>query len=123
MSTRSTRACELWKAAVHVDSQIDDRQVKADGSCVTCSRGEFEALRDSAEIAWREYRNQIAADSAMAECDSIGMTGLSLFGEDGISNAACNMALPLALLVFLIIVVIGFDIQIDWEYLPRLLGI
>jgi len=122
MSTRSTKACELWKAAVHVDNQIDARQIKADGSCVQCSAAEYEGLKNAAEHAWQAYHVQITADSAMAECDSIGMTGLSLFGEDGISNAACNLALPLALVVFLIIIVVGFDLPVDWQYIPRLLG-
>ena len=46
-----------------------------------------------------------------------------LNGQAGISNGACNLALPLALLIFLVIIVVGFDLPVDWQYVPHLLGL
>ena len=40
-----------------------------------------------------------------------------------LTNGLCNLIPLLALVVFLIVLVIGFDIQINWQYLPRLLGL
>ena len=120
MSTRSRRAIELHRAAVHIENQIDERQVKVDGSCVSCGAQEYQDLKNAAERAWDAYHDQVQQDFIDEGENADG----SLWdNEDGMSNALCNLAMPLALVVFLAVVVIVLDIQVDWQYIPRLLGL
>ena len=40
-----------------------------------------------------------------------------------LTNGLCNLLPLLALVVFLVVVVVGLDIPIDWGYLPGILGL
>jgi len=130
MITRSQRAVELWKTAVHIDGQIDERQVKEDGSCIACSAGEYEGLKNAAERAWGAYHAQVQKDELLdnEREERAGMLLVEnfvrqgLWGESGISNGACNLAMPLALVVFLVVLVIAAHIPVDLMFVPGLLG-
>jgi len=53
----------------------------------------------------------------------MGNLATFLNGESGsISNGACNLAMPIALVVFLVVLVIARDIPVDWTYVPRIFG-
>ena len=119
VSTRSRRAIELHRAAVHIENQIDQRQVKADGSCVSCGAQEYEDLKNAAEWAWDTYHDQVLQDENADENADDSMWD----NENGMSNALCNLAMPLALVVFLVLVVVGLDVPIDWGYVPGLFGL
>jgi len=43
--------------------------------------------------------------------------------ESGISNAANNLVLPIAFLVFLLVLVAGTDLQIDFSFMALILGL
>ena len=46
-----------------------------------------------------------------------------LFGESGISNGACNLAMPIALVVFLVVVTSALGIPIHWNYVLHMFGL
>jgi len=47
-----------YAKAISIDTQIDARVIRADGSAVPTTAAEGEALKDSAERAWADYREE-----------------------------------------------------------------
>ena len=71
----STAARAAYSKAIALDTAIDARVIRADGTVTESTPEEFEALKDAAEWAWADYREakdaQVAdeqdLDEAMAE--------------------------------------------------------
>jgi len=59
-----------YAKAIALDTAIDARVIRADGTVTESTPAEFEALKDAAERAWADYREAKDAqefDEAMAE--------------------------------------------------------
>ena len=55
--------------------------------------------------------------------DAIAFLKKFAIEESGMSNALCNLAMPIALVVVLVMATIALDIPIHWDYLIHLFGL
>ena len=52
----NTEARAAYAKAIALDTQIDARVIRADGSVTATTAATFEGLKDASERAWAEYR-------------------------------------------------------------------
>ena len=61
----NAEARKAYAKAIAIDTQIDARVIRADGSVTATTAATFEGLKDASERAWAEYRE--AKDEQMAD--------------------------------------------------------
>ena len=61
----NTAARAAYAKAIALDTAIDARVIRADGSVTATTAATFEGLKDASERAWAEYRE--AKDAQVAE--------------------------------------------------------
>ena len=77
-------------------------------------------------LYWEEIKTTPPLSPLPFTCyKAVRMDKLAAFlnGQAGISNALCNLAMPIALVVVVALAVVVLDLPVDLWYLPRLLGL
>ena len=68
----NSAARAAYAKAIALDTQIDARVIRADGSAVPTMASEFEGLKDASERAWADYREEKDAMMEPANCAVCG---------------------------------------------------
>ena len=80
------------------------------GECGICGR-----MRDTELVDGHHMCASCAARDAMMKCERLHQAGMS--------NALCNLAMPIALVVALVVATAALDIPVHWDYVLHMFGL